>query len=113
MDKTVILDQVVGKAVLSNDNISDNITDNITDNTNENIDKKIQIRTLSELRAELVDYTDKTLQEPRYIDNELLDESKYYPLGNIYIYKNPYAYHYIKLPVYYAKETSEILLFIL
>jgi len=48
------------------------------------------MQTVSELRIKHIDYSDNTPNEPRYTDDNILDDIVYYPLGSIYpnIYKN-------------------------
>ena len=65
------------------------------------------------LRAELVDYTDTTPNEPRYISEGILDNRVFYPLGNKYIYdskqfKNESVCEIPIYPIYSCRETNEI-----
>ncbi len=55
-------------------------------------------KTVDELRAEFVDYTDNTPNEPRYNKNNMITNFIYFPLGNIY----PYG----KLPILHWEDKT-------
>jgi hypothetical protein len=61
---------------------------------------------IKEWREQLVDYTDNTPNEPRYIKKDILDDTIYYPLGNIYY--NKYNKQLIRLPLYCSNDTAII-----
>ena len=72
------IEQVIGRAIrYSSHSIPTNTTNN-DEKINDN-NKKI-----SELRDELVDYSDTTPNEPRYIKENVLSNEIFYPFGNIY-----------------------------
>ena len=70
-----------------------------------NTENKKQIAVL---RTELVDYTDTTPNEPRYISEGILDDRVFYPLGNKYIYGSKQFERILVIPIYLGKETNEI-----
>ena len=78
MENTSSMVQVVGKAIRSiyHDEISNKILE-----PEPELDKK----TVGELISLYVDYTDKTPNEPRYDRKGILEDSIFYPCGNIYL----------------------------
>lgn len=65
-------------------------------------------QTIEELRNELVDYTDTTPNEPRYIKPNILDDTVFYPLGNQYYNTYTKDKKFIKIPAYATPDTNEI-----
>lgn len=59
-------------------------------------------QTIGDLRNELVDYTDVSPNEPRYTNENILDTTVFYPLGNIY--PRPYNKIIGKLPFLLGKD---------
>jgi hypothetical protein len=72
------IEQVIGRAIRYSSHSTPTNTTNNDEKINDN-NKKI-----SELRDKLVDYSDITPNEPRYIKENLLSNEMFYPFGNIY-----------------------------
>ena len=72
------IEQVIGRAIRYSSHSSPTDITNNDEKINDNKKK------ISELRNELVDYSDITPNEPRYIKENVLSNEMFYPFGNIY-----------------------------
>jgi hypothetical protein len=71
------IEQVIGRAIRYSSHSSPTDITNNDEKINDNKKK------ISELRNELVDYSDITPNEPRYIKENVLSNEMFYPFGNI------------------------------